>query len=299
MEEDTTENTKSHKDDKVIRRKVPGRAARRRRKKLRDIQRAEKELLEGTSSSSTKASSLVPQDRSMVRPSVQVLKDKYGWNSEDEQTLVAQLGYIPGNAIRIACRMDHVLRLLQQLPCTDANDPVVLQLYPLVLREEYKGGKVGDRKFKARKRLCETSKEPQDDDKDLGPRQLLEPFPTVFWLTHPLLRIMISRLELDGFGGIVEKRLAAKPEYLETMKQAHLAYGRERAATLTAEDWNLVKTRKWESAFDISSRGVAGIRDFGSVKCLHAHAAHYLSGNLDNLVGHWVLEELRSRLVKA
>ena len=52
-------------------------------------------------------------------------------------------------------------------------------------------------------------------------------------------------------------------------------------------DYRYVRDHKWES--NLKAQGVAGIRNFDSVKCLHAHLAHYLARPSDgNVVGHWV-----------
>ena len=56
----------------------------------------------------------------------------------------------------------------------------------------------------------------------------------------------------------------------------------------------LMKERKWDGALS-SERGVAGIRNRKAVKCLHAHLAHYLSGESGhehNVIGKWVYERV-------
>lgn len=35
-----------------------------------------------------------------------------------------------------------------------------------------------------------------------------------------------------------------------------------------------------------------------SIKYLHTHAAHYLSGCYDNIVGRWVMEEVEKRITE-
>ena len=57
--------------------------------------------------------------------------------------------------------------------------------------------------------------------------------------------------------------------------------------------------RRWSSRLE--NLGIAGIRNFAAVKCLHAHCAHVLSGGAgsqDNVVGHWVVEALRQRILQ-
>ena len=134
---------------------------------------------------------------------------------------------------------------------------------------------------------------------------LLEPFPTIFWVTHPRIKALVSKLELERMGTEYETILkedlqkengadGTLPEdsALASMKKAHLAYGQERRDLLLPQDWANIQQRHWESAFDVSTRGVAGIRNHATVKCLHAHAAHYWSGCRDNVVGKWVADRV-------
>jgi hypothetical protein len=76
------------------------------------------------------------------------------------------------------------------------------------------------------------------------------------------------------------------------MEKAHASYGLERYQLLTVSDMELIRGRGWEAAF-AASRGEAGIHNYAAVKCLHAHAAHYLSepiGTANNVVGEWVMQ---------
>ena len=76
----------------------------------------------------------------------------------------------------------------------------------------------------------------------------------------------------------MEQRLCSSPTYLQQMERAHKSYGKQRWALLTKEDQENVLQRGWGDALS-EKRGVAGIRGgrWNSVKCLHAHAAHYLA----------------------
>lgn len=132
---------------------------------------------------------------------------------------------------------------------------------------------------------------------------VVEPFPTMYWLTHPWLRTLVSQLELENFGSTLENRLAKDPAALKAMERAHLAYGQERFKLLSDDDVShylhnksatAASSSSWEQALS-PRRGVAGIRNFASIKCLHAHVAHYLSGgpgSQDNQVGTWTVEAL-------
>jgi hypothetical protein len=277
-----------------------GRAGRRRRAKLRDIQASEEFLFAGESIEAIETKSCIPTDRSKVWPGV--FERRESCLALDEAALVAQLGYFPGNAVSVAARA----KAIPSLP-VDEHVPIVLRLYPLAIRDEYAGGKSDGRKFKGRKRRNPTSSGQGDnidnasndpaDSIDQNPslknkEPLLEPFPTQYWLTHPILRTLTSKLELTDHVRTMQERLQSESNALESMIRAHQAYGQERWESLTKRDLILVQERKWEPALD-SRRGVAGISRHKTVKCLHTHLAHHLSGGKgseDNIVGKWVLE---------
>ena len=103
-------------------------------------------------------------------------------------------------------------------------------------------------------------------------------------------------MELEQFGKQYEQILQEDSDSLESMARAHRAYGRDRRALLTKDDLDWIQKRKWDAAYDPDRRGVAGIRNFKSIKCLHAHAAHYWSGCEDNVVGKWVAKEVFTKL---
>eukprot|EP00956_Cyclotella_meneghiniana_P016756 scaffold26713_cov23-Cyclotella_meneghiniana.AAC.2 len=145
----------------------------------------------------------------------------------------------------------------------------------------------------------------QQDNK----QQIIEPFPTLYWLTSPLLRSHISQIELSKTHGIqsMERRLKSSTVYLEQMERAHKSYGKSRWELLTDQDRAEVFKRGWGEALG-AERGVAGIRPkkskdnignegvkltWDGVKCLHAHAAHYLAQ-----VEEWRAEQQHSDTIK-
>lgn len=130
---------------------------------------------------------------------------------------------------------------------------------------------------------------------------VVEPFPTLFWLTHPDLKRAVSRLEVAGWVRRLERRLEAEPDALESMLAAHAAYGKARLQLLTDSDRAYVaKEKPWlEAALD-KARGVAGIRKAATIKCLHAHVAHFLAdsetaASSKNVVGKWVMQLLTGK----
>ena len=87
--------------------------------------------------------------------------------------------------------------------------------------------------------------------------------PTSFWVTCPSLVADISRVESTG--GVREAGEAVGAEAVETIHEEHRA---------------LYGTR------------VAGVREGGNVKCLHAFTALQLAGTIPNAVAEWTLARL-------
>eukprot|EP00579_Thalassiosira_antarctica_P016907 CAMPEP_0201934760 /NCGR_PEP_ID=MMETSP0903-20130614/34248_1 /ASSEMBLY_ACC=CAM_ASM_000552 /TAXON_ID=420261 /ORGANISM="Thalassiosira antarctica, Strain CCMP982" /LENGTH=433 /DNA_ID=CAMNT_0048475033 /DNA_START=28 /DNA_END=1326 /DNA_ORIENTATION=- len=276
----------------------------------------------------------------------------------DEHQLQSQLGFIPGNAVCVAARLSKEFDAVFKSQSSNSNNdgqekeatmensleiiknelaqPSVVKLYPMVVRESYRGGKSDGRAFKGRRRGAMRVKGKGDDEgsavgavgsQDKGepntserskkerswvvesstninqdttpahdtnpphngknnqqepPQQIIEPFPTLYWLTSPLLRTFISKIEISKDNGVVkmEERLRSSPSFLSQMERAHKSYGKHRWELLTPQDQTNIMQRGWKAALD-ESRGVAGIRlkndRYDCVKCLHAHAAHYLA----------------------
>jgi hypothetical protein len=262
---------KTTSDDAPTKRRNLGRQARRRRKKVLEIEAAAAAAANKTSSEeATTATSTVvlATDRHYVWPAVKELTQL---SKEEEVGLSAQLGYLPGNALRVAATASKII--------SNDESPLVVELYPLVLRDESDG-------TKSRRKRKRTNGE--------GP--LMEPFPTTYWITHARIRALISKLELDRWGQKIEGRLQEDAEARTSMRQAHEEYAKKRYGLITEKDRAWIKERGWDSAFAVT-RGVAGIRNPESVKCLHAHAAHFWSGCEDNVVGKWVAEEI-DRMLK-
>lgn len=103
------------------------------------------------------------------------------------------------------------------------------------------------------------------------------PFPTSYWLTCPLARFRIGRLE--GSGGVkrMEAKAEADREFGERLEEAHRRYAAERDALLG----------EWEGPRPTG--GVGGAQR--GVKCLHAHYADTAAGNenpVGDLVASWI-----------
>jgi len=228
------------------------------------------------------------------------------------------------------------------------EEPLVVKLYPLALRDESSSTKRRRKRRRDEKEEQQYNMKATGDEEDTASKSkpidpsfsttslitpLMEPFPTIYWVTNPLIKVLISKLELDRLGSQFEQRLieGEKEESskfvgqneddrdkhdnshnnndnnnnnnnntsslttpLEAMQRAHKSYGNERRQLLSTGDMDYVKHRRWDESAFSENCGVAGIRNSKAVKCLHAHAAHYWSGNSDNIVGRWVTERLKS-----
>lgn len=117
----------------------------------------------------------------------------------------------------------------------------------------------------------------------------LEPFPTLFWLTCPILREQLARLEEQGVIAQLEGEIARDPELYRCYEKDHQRYAHERFSLLSPKEREFLEKRGWLEA--LRDRGIAGIADFRSVKCLHAHYAHHLARR--STIGRWLEERFQ------
>lgn len=94
------------------------------------------------------------------------------------------------------------------------------------------------------------------------------PFPTTFYLTHPVLTAAVSRLEADGEMARMNERLATDPELAAAHRAAHEAYLAERARVGADAGTGEVPEIDGISAGGMPER----------VKCLHVLVGHALAG---------------------
>lgn len=201
--------------------------------------------------------------------------------NSDKESLVEMLGFVPSNLYMVRARD----------PVTKA--PQSCLMYPL---------------------------------SNTARQEKLEPFPTICWLTCTKLKSKVSALEGDGWIQKFEQRLRENMgTYGKRMVAAHRLYARYRTAMLTDPHREVVRQNGWEAALG-ENRGVAGItNNFAhlhsyttgkvvaaapeqskghaeaaattwelSVKCLHAHLAHYLCfPQHGNVIGQWTYEALQ------
>jgi hypothetical protein len=202
---------------------------------------------------------------------------------EDKLLVAQQLGYFPPNYREVSAWT------------LDGSLPVAIKTYPL-------NGGAPRRQAKA----------------DIQQVSLGTPFPTLYWLTSPDISRAISNLERQGFVSVIEEKLNSDSVFdsdsAARFFACHEHYAKERWESLSKEDCTLFELYDSSSVQSmremLQSSGVAGtnhtaqIQSDGtfraSVKCLHAHYAHYRSKQVDehesgfNPVGYWVHELLSS-----
>lgn len=98
------------------------------------------------------------------------------------------------------------------------------------------------------------------------------PFPTTFWLTCPVMRSRVGRLEADHAMVGLNERLQTDPEFADAYASASERY-------VAARD---------QLGDPLPGNPSAGGMP-GHIKCLHVHAGHTLATG-DNVVGQWTLE---------
>jgi len=104
-----------------------------------------------------------------------------------------------------------------------------------------------------------------------------QPFPTLYWLTCPILKKEISHIEKDGWIGRFEKKYFEPDSELNEVLQAqHAAYRDERIELFNKVDgdWEKLPVAMQEI---LKKSGIGGISDFNHIKCFHLHYAHYLA----------------------
>jgi hypothetical protein len=113
------------------------------------------------------------------------------------------------------------------------------------------------------------------------------PFPTLYWLACPELDRQLSELERTGWIARIQQRIARDVALKRRVAADHRAYIDERWRRLSAGEREAVRDHGLEET--LRRRGIGGILDFKSVKCLHLHYAHRLAA--DNVIGELIERE--------
>ena len=165
--------------------------------------------------------------------------------TNDRAAIQSQLGYLPHNFVRVSAR-------------TRTGEPLAIQTHPL------------DRGGAKRRRR----------------QQTLTPFPTLYWLTNPAISKAIAEMERQGYVRRIQQALSRR-ECLE-LGAAHRAYATTRWQSLSSSEREGVALEQRVRNM-LEHSGVAGTNvtmlgstaappgTSGSLKCLHAHYAHYRS----------------------
>ena len=114
-----------------------------------------------------------------------------------------------------------------------------------------------------------------------------KPFPTIFYLTHSRYVKAISRLEDKGLIKVFEQKVISNKDLGEQFLGAQKSYINERIRL--AGD-RLDKLNENERDI-LEQTGIGGVRDLSTIKCLHAHYAHYLARK-NNPIGKEIEKEL-------
>lgn len=188
----------------------------------------------------------------------------------------AQLGYLPTNFLSVSAWKSNGL------------EPIAIKTYPL------NGG--------ARRR----------QSKAQVPGQALNaPFPTLYWLTCPEISKAIADLERQGYIRQYESTLRKCEELASRLVECHKQYANDRWDSLTVEDQALLaqdspsvfrmKTMMKESGISGTNFTITEDGDgmsIASIKCLHAHYAHFRStleaDRLLNPVGEMIHSTLKN-----
>lgn len=105
-------------------------------------------------------------------------------------------------------------------------------------------------------------------------RGRLAPFPSHLWLTCPRLSDQLAELERVGVIRQLQRLLATSPSLRTQFAKDHQRCIDHRWNLLTDEDQRNVYRDNLAEVF--RQRGIGGVRQWMSVKCLHLHYAHDL-----------------------
>ncbi len=93
----------------------------------------------------------------------------------------------------------------------------------------------------------------------------------IMWLTCPYLNEKIHELENQSYIEKIEELIGSNCSYYEKMQRAHAGYYFLRNI-IFRKYVDSIKKKKW---MDLSRRGIGGVRNLHSIKCLHLHFCHF------------------------
>ncbi len=118
-----------------------------------------------------------------------------------------------------------------------------------------------------------------------------KPFPTIYWLSCPVIKEKIFELEDTGYIKELKQKKNQVDEFKNELNNAHGRYSWTRIKLLSENDLENAKKISEDLYKMLIKSGVAGIREKEGIKCLHGHYADYIvSGN--NPVGKEVAKKI-------
>lgn len=120
-------------------------------------------------------------------------------------------------------------------------------------------------------------------------------FPTLYWLTCPYLKKVISHLEGQGMVSTIQEKVNNDPELAAVLEQNHRAHAKKRTA-LVPDDVLEALAKNYPNEYQVlTESGVGGNRSLEGVKCLHTHLADFLADH-ENIIGSHVYDMLEGKL---
>lgn len=113
----------------------------------------------------------------------------------------------------------------------------------------------------------------------------------LMWLTCPYLNREIHNLENDGYIQKISDFINNDNAYKSLMKTAHANFYFLRNYVY----WKYVKKISEGKPMDLFTKGIGGIRDLDTLKCLHVHFCHYTLFKY-NVAGHMTFRLLDEKV---
>lgn len=111
-----------------------------------------------------------------------------------------------------------------------------------------------------------------------------KPFPTIYWLSCPVLKEKIFELEDTGYIQELKQKKNQIDEFRNELDNSHRRYAQVRIKLLSKNELENAKKMSEDLFEMLMESGVAGIREKEGIKCLHGHYADYIVGG-NNPVG--------------
>lgn len=114
-----------------------------------------------------------------------------------------------------------------------------------------------------------------------------KPFGSFYWLSCPRLKKAIDHLEASGLIQKIQSEILEKDDdFYGRLKKNHEKYIQDRLRYLEQDGLNeQVQENMWES---LKERGIGGVQNFRSIRCLHMHYAQHLVD--ENIIGQYLDE---------